>query len=91
MGGYEKFKVKTAEEVQKILDNASRKKYEKYVVVKRLKESTDVTVGFGFFSKECTVKTVDMLNVDFRVVGASVVVYDKYVEAQRLKEEEEER
>ena len=75
--------VKTSKEVKDILQEAQRRGYERYLVIKRIKQKTDVPIAHGFFSKECKVVEVEGLDTDWRVVGANVVDYKKY------KEEEE--
>ena len=50
------------------------------------KKGTDVTIARGMFSKECKVVYVDGLDTDWRIVGQSVVNWDKY---KKAKEDEE--
>ena len=69
-----------------VLNNANKEGYMSYLIVKRIKPSTDVPIARGRFSKECKVTYVDGLDTDWRVVGANVVNYSKYKE-----NEEEER
>ena len=78
--------VKTSKEVKDILQEAKMREYERYLVIKRIKQKTDVTVAQGLFSKECKVIEVDGLDTDWRIVGANVVDWNKY-----KKNEEEER
>jgi hypothetical protein len=76
-------KVKTSKEVLKLLNIAQSRGYEKYSVVKRIKQSTDVPIAMGKpFLKECKIVYVDGLDVDWRVVGNRVVNYDKYKEME---------
>ena len=84
--GYKKIIVKTSDEVRAILQEAQKRGYERYLIIKRLKQSTDQPIAQGTFSKECKVVEVDGLDVDWRVVGVNVVDWDKY-----KKNEEEER
>ena len=77
---------KNKAEVIKILNQAQKEEYISYLIIKRIKPSTDVPIGRGNFSKECKVTYVDGLDTDWRVVGANVVNYSKYKE-----NEEEER
>lgn len=85
-------KVKTAEEAQEILKKAKSLHYERYTVSKRLKNpSTDVPLVSGYFSDECQVVEVEDLEVDYRIVGQNVVIYDKYIKAQKEKLKEDER
>ena len=77
---------KNKAEVIKILNQAQKEEYMSYLIVKRIKPSTDVPIARGNFNKECKVVYVDGLDTDWRVVGANVVNYSKYKE-----NEEEER
>ena len=77
---------KNKAEVIKILNQAQKEGYMSYLIIKRIKPSTDVPIARGDFSKECKVTYVDGLDTDWRVVGANVVNYSKYKE-----NEEEER
>ena len=69
-----------------VLNNANKEGFMSYLIIKRIKPSTDVPIARGDFSKECKVTYVDGLDTDWRVVGANVVNYSKYKE-----NEEEER
>ena len=73
-------------EVINVLNNANKEGFMSYLIIKRIKPSTDVPIARGNFSKECKVTYVDGLDTDWRVVGANVVNYSKYKE-----NEEEER
>lgn len=77
---------KNKAEVIKILNQANKEGFISYLIIKRIKPSTDVPIARGDFSKECKVVYVDGLDTDWRVVGANVVNYSKYKE-----NEEEER
>lgn len=77
---------KNKAEVIKILNQANKEGFMSYLIIKRIKPSTDVPIARGDFSKECKVVYVDGLDTDWRVVGANVVNYSKYKE-----NEEEER
>ena len=77
---------KNKAKVIKILNQANKEGFMSYLIVKRIKPSTDVPIARGDFSKECKVVYVDGLDTDWRVVGANVVNYSKYKE-----NEEEER
>ena len=77
---------KNKAEVIKILNQANKEGFMSYLIIKRIKPSTDVPIGRGNFSKECKVIYVDGLDTDWRIVGANVVNYSKYKE-----NEEEER
>ena len=77
---------KNKAEVIKILNQANKEDFISYLIIKRIKPSTDVPIARGNFSKECKVTYVDGLDTDWRVVGANVVNYSKYKE-----NEEEER
>ena len=77
---------KNKAEVIKILNQANKEDFISYLIIKRIKPSTDVPIARGDFSKECKVTYVDGLDTDWRVVGANVVNYSKYKE-----NEEEER
>ena len=78
--------VKNKAEVIKILNQANKEGFMSYLIIKRIKPSTDVPIARGNFSKECKVTYVEGLDTDWRVVGANVVNYSKYKE-----NEEEER
>ena len=77
---------KNKAEVIKILNQAQKEEYISYLIIKRIKQGTDVPIARGNFNKECKVVYVDGLDTDWRVVGANVVNYSKYKE-----NEEEER
>lgn len=77
---------KNKAEVIKILNQANKEGFMSYLIIKRIKPSTDVPVARGNFSKECKVTYVEGLDTDWRIVGANVVNYSKYKE-----NEEEER
>ena len=77
---------KNKAEVINVLNNAKKEGFMSYLIIKRIKPSTDVPIARGNFSKECKVVYVDGLDTDWRVVGANVVNYSKYKE-----NEEEER
>lgn len=84
--GYQKVIAKNKAEVMKILNQAKKEGYMSYLIIKRIKPSTDVPLARGDFSKECKVVYVDGLDTDWRVVGANVVNWDKY---KKAKEDEE--
>lgn len=84
--GYQKVIAKNKAEVIKILNQAKKEGYMSYLIIKRIKPSTDVPIERGDFSKECKVVYVDGLDIDWRVVGANVVNWDKY---KKAKEDEE--
>lgn len=84
--GYKKIIVKTSEEVRAVLQEAQKRGFERYMIIKRLKHGTDQPIAQGFFSKECKVVYVDGLDTDWRIVGANVVDWDKY---KKVKEGEE--
>ena len=69
-----------------VLNNANKEGFMSYLIIKRIKPSTDVPLARGDFSKECKVVYVDGLDTDWRVVGANVVNWDKY---KKVKEDEE--
>ena len=77
---------KNKAEVIKILNQAKKEGYMSYLIIKRIKPSTDVPIARGDFSKECKVVYVDGLDTDWRVVGNMVVNWDKY---KKEKEDEE--
>ena len=77
---------KNKAEVINVLNNANKEGFMSYLIIKRIKPSTDVPIARGNFSKECKVTYVDGLDTDWRIVGANVVNYSKYKE-----NEEEER
>ena len=77
---------KNKAQVINILNQANKEGFMSYLIIKRIKPSTDVPIARGDFSKECKVVYVDGLDTDWRVVGANVVNYSKYKE-----NEEEER
>ena len=80
---------KTPEEVIKILKRGKKMHYEKYYVIKRVKNRADVPMASGYFSDECQVVEVEDLNVDYRIVGHNVVIYDKYIQAKKERQENE--
>lgn len=84
--GRQKVIAKNKAEVIKILNQAKKEGYMSYLIIKRIKPSTDVSIARGNFSKECKVTYVDGLDTDWRIVGANVVNWDKY---KKFKEEEE--
>ena len=77
---------KNKAQVINILNQANKEGFMSYLIIKRIKPSTDIPIARGDFSKECKVTYVDGLDTDWRVVGANVVNYSKYKE-----NEEEER
>lgn len=77
---------KNKAQVINILNQANKEGYMSYLIIKRIKPSTDVPIARGSFSKECKVVYVDGLDIDWRVVGANVVNWDKY---KKAKEDEE--
>lgn len=77
---------KNKAEVINVLNNANKEEFMSYLIIKRIKPSTDVPIARGRFSKECKVVYVDGLDTDWRVVGANVVNWDKY---KKAKEDEE--
>lgn len=88
-GNWRKEVAKTPEEVRKILRKASSMNYEKYTIIKRIKERTDVPIASGYFSKECQVVEVEDLDVDYRIVGHQVVIYDQYIKSKKKGQENE--
>ena len=79
---------KNKAEVLKILNQANKEGFMSYLIVKRIKPPTDVTIARGNFSKECKVVYVDGLDTDWRVVGANVVNWDKYKKHKENEGEE---
>ena len=77
---------KNKAEVIKILNQAKKEGYMSYLIIKRIKPSTDVPIARGDFSKECKVVYVDGLDTDWRIVGANVVDWDKYKKAKEGEE-----
>ena len=77
---------KNKAQVINILNQENKEGFMSYLIIKRIKPSTDIPIARGDFSKECKVTYVDGLDTDWRVVGANVVNYSKYKE-----NEEEER
>ena len=77
---------KNKEEVFQILRNAKKEGLVEFNIVKRIKPSTDIPIGYGKLSQECKVRLVDNLEKDWRVVGQNVVDWDKY---KKYKEDEE--
>lgn len=84
--GREKYVLKKKEDVIDLIQKANKAGYISYLIIKRIKPSTDVPIARGNFSKECKVTYVEGLDTDWRIVGANVVNYSKYKE-----NEEEER
>ena len=79
---------KNKAEVLKILNQANKEGFMSYLIVKRIKPPTDVTIARGNFSKECKVTYVDGLDTDWRIVGANVVNWDKYKKHKENEGEE---
>lgn len=77
---------KNKAQVINILNQANKEGFMSYLIIKRIKPSTDVPIARGDFSKECKVVYVDGLDTDWRVVGANVVNWNKY---KKAKEDEE--
>lgn len=75
-------------EVMRILEQAKKEGFLSYTVSKRIKPKTDVAIGTGAFYKECSVRFVENLDIDWRVVGQNVVDWDKYQDAQKSKKGE---
>lgn len=73
-------------EVIRILNQANKEGFMSYLIIKRIKPSTDVPIARGSFSKECKVVYVDGLDTDWRVVGPNVVNWDKYKKAKEGEE-----
>lgn len=69
-------------EVMRILEQAKKEGFVSYTVSKRIKPKTDVAIGTGAFYKECKVRFVENLDIDWRVVGQNVVDWDKYKKAK---------
>lgn len=69
-------------EVMEILKKAKKEGFLSYTVSKRIKPKTDVAIGYGAFYKECKVRFVENLEVDWRVVGQNVVDWNKYKKAK---------
>ena len=84
--GYQKVIAKNKAEVIRILNQANKEGFMSYLIIKRIKPSTDVPIARGNFSKECKVTYVDGLDADWRIVGSNVVNWDKY---KKAKEDEE--
>lgn len=81
-GKISKRTAKDKAEVMEILKQARKEGFIDYSVVKRIKPKTDVAIGYGAFYKECKVRFVENLDVDWRVVGQNVVNWDKYKKAK---------
>lgn len=79
----EAFTFKKKEDVVNLLNKANKQGYESYIIIKRLKQGTDLPIARGTFSTECEVVYVDGLDTDWRVVGHNVVLWDKYKEEQK--------
>ena len=73
---------KNKAEVINVLNNAKKEGFMSYLIIKRIKPSTDVPIARGSFSKECKVVYVEELDTDWRVVGANEVNWDKYKKAK---------
>lgn len=84
--GYQKVIAKNKAEVIKILNQAKKEGFMSYLIIKRIKPSTDVPIARGDFSQGCKVTYVDGLDTDWRVVGANVVDWDKYKKAKEGEE-----
>ena len=77
---------KNKAQVINILNQANKEGFMSYLIIKRIKPSTDVPIARGDFSKECKVVYVDGLDTDWRVVGQNVVNWDKYKKAKEGEE-----
>ena len=84
--GYQKVIAKNKAEVIRILNQANKEGFMSYLIIKRIKPSTDVPIARGNFNKECKVTYVDGLDTDWRVVGVNVVNWDKYKKAKEGEE-----
>ena len=84
--GREKYVLKKKEDVIDLIQKANKAGYISYLIIKRIKQGTDVPIARGNFSKECKVVYVDGLDIDWRIVGQNVVNWDKY---KKAKEDEE--
>ena len=84
--GREEYVLKKKEDVIELIQKANKAGYISYLIIKRIKQGTDVLIARGNFSKECKVVYVDGLDIDWRIVGANVVNWDKY---KKVKEDEE--
>ena len=73
-------------EVMRILEQAKKEGFLSYTVSKRIKPKTDVVIGTGAFFRECKVRFVENLDVDWRVVGQNVVNWDIYKNSKRNQE-----
>lgn len=73
-------------EVMLILEQAKKEGFMNYTVIKRIKQDTDVPIGYGVFSKECKVSFVESLDTDWRIVGANLVDWNKYKKAKEGEE-----
>lgn len=69
-GHTSKDKYKTSVEVRNVISNL---KDGRYLVIKRLKQSTDVPVASGYWNGHKMVILDDRLDVDYRVIGHNVV------------------
>ena len=84
--GREKYVLKKKEDVIELIQKANKAGYISYLIIKRIKPSTDVPIARGNFNKECKVVYVDGLDTDWRIVGANVVDWDKYKKAKEGEE-----
>ena len=84
--GYQKVIAKNKAEVIRILNQANKEGFMSYLIIKRIKPSTDVPIARGNFNKECKVVYVDGLDTDWRIVGSNVVDWDKYKKAKEGEE-----
>lgn len=73
-------------EVMRILEQAKKEGFVSYTVSKRIKPKTDVVIGTGAFFRECKVRFVENLDIDWRVVGSNVVNWDIYKNSKRNQE-----
>ena len=84
--GYQKQIAKDKAGVINILNQAKKEGFKRYLIIRTLKNSTDIPIAMGELSKECKVKYVEGLDTDWRIVGSRVVDWNKYKNS-----EEEER
>lgn len=79
-GKITKFIVKNKAEVIAILKQGKKDGFISYDVIKRIKPNTDIPIGHGSFYRECSVKFVENLETDWKVVGNMVIDRKKYKE-----------
>lgn len=76
--GTQRYIFKKKEEVIAFINKANKLDYYSYLIIKRLKQGTDVTIDRGTFDKTKDKIFIKNLDKDWRVVDNMVVDWSKY-------------